>query len=70
MTKISRKVLDEIGDQISGATLDAIKDIDRNLSRIDKLELRVAALEAQVAGSSDSEEPPAEEPPAESPGQE
>ena len=50
MGKIYRKVLDEIGDQISAEVYDAIRGIDRNLVKIQSLE----AIEAQMKEDADN----------------
>jgi len=50
MTKKWRAVLDEIGDQISGASRDAIRNIDRNEAKIASLE----TIEAQMQQAADN----------------
>ena len=59
MTKISRKILDEVGDQISAESRAAICRIDAYEAKIAKLEEKVAQLEASRG---QSPEPPGQKP--------
>lgn len=46
MTKLYRKIFDEVGDQISTEVRDAIRNIDGNLAKIQSLDAIVEQLEA------------------------